>query len=47
MRNLLEGMEPEEDNAEKVHGISWLRKAAGDHAAMGNRLIHVAILDES
>ena len=42
LRNLLEGMELEEDNVGKVHRISWLRKAAGDHTAMGSKLINVA-----
>ena len=40
-------MELEEDNVGKVHRISWLRKAAGDHTAMGDKLISGSENDES
>ena len=34
-------MELEEDNNEKVDRLSSLRKPAGDHTAMGNKLINI------
>ena len=41
-RNVLNGIEEEESNAEAATRVEWLRKAAGDHTKLGNKLINVA-----
>ena len=41
-RNVLQGIEEEEDNAELVTRAEWLRKVAGEHTVMGNKLISIA-----
>ena len=35
-------MELEENNTGKVDRLTWLRTAAGDHTALGNKLVNVA-----
>ena len=40
--NILAGIQVDEEIAEKVQRTTWLKKAAGDHTAMGNKLINVA-----
>lgn len=42
VRNLLEGMELDEESDENVERLTKLRKTTGDHVAMGNKLINVA-----
>ena len=41
-RNVLNGIEEDEENAEAATRAEWLRKAAGEHTRMGNKLINVA-----
>ena len=42
IKNLLQGMEAQEENAELVTRAKWLREMAGHHTKLGDKLINVA-----
>ena len=42
VKNMLQGIEDDSDEAEFVTKANWLRRLAQEHAAQGNRLINVA-----
>ena len=42
IKNLLQGMEAQEENAELATRAKWLREMAGHHTKLGNKLINVA-----
>ena len=42
IKNMLQGMEAQEENADLVTRVKWLRETAGHHTKLGNKLINVA-----
>ena len=41
-KNILQGIDERDDNDELATRADWLSKTAGEHAAMGNKLINIA-----
>ena len=41
-KNILQGIDERDGNDELATRADWLRKTAGEHAAMGNKLINIA-----
>ena len=39
---MLQGMETQEENADLVTRVKWLRETVGHHTKLGNKLINVA-----
>ena len=42
VKSMLQGIDKQNENFELVSRVEWLRKIAGEHTVLGNKLIHIA-----